>query len=709
MTSTALPDKVRMTIATGMLESLGLNMYTSIGKSLAEFVANAYDADATNVEIKLPFDDIELARRQIRAAEKKKNAKSSSSKKIAVYSALPEDITISITDDGHGMSPEDMEKKFLYVSRNRRLELGSKTRSGKRFVMGRKGLGKLAGFGAAEKLTVYSKQAGENFACEFCMDYAAIQSKAHTSLEEVAFDLKYHRGKPLEEHGTKVTLSRLRCDSLKSSEATVLQSLAISFGVLGNDFSLRLNGEIVKELESIWEYTYPEACDADGFGAGSASIDDDAVLAFRYKVRFRARDADAIADGDARGTGSLPANLRGARIYCSGRLAAGPSLLSLETGMHNFHSQSYMECVVHADELDQQEIDYIGTNRADLKSDNLVVDGLYKAVTECMRKALYEHSKYRESAVARQLEQDAVGKGYLGRISQMSGSVKKSARKVLTTLATVHGTQSELFKELAPIVLDSMNAGEVLTKLIEIESNPASLRQVIDALRDLAEVETKDALKLYRGRSRAIHALETLVQRATSDWKGARFEKDLHLLLKGNPWLLHPKYGQALTSDKPMSELLSKLNLHLKIEDAAFTMPTQDDEESDPRLQERPDLVFLVSDGQTPTYIDIVELKSPNIPLTSEHLEQLLDYRQKVVEWMRTELGRDVTVYCYLVGERDYRSNALGVQRLKRREQEDGLTSGWKLLTLQELLANARTMHLEAIKACEAEELNFEE
>jgi len=48
------------------------------------------------------------------------------------------------------MSPADIQEKFLIINRNRR-QSSAKSESGLRYVMGRKGLGKLAGFGTAEK------------------------------------------------------------------------------------------------------------------------------------------------------------------------------------------------------------------------------------------------------------------------------------------------------------------------------------------------------------------------------------------------------------------------------------------------------------------------------------------------------------------------------------------------------------------------------
>jgi len=67
-------EKFQFDIASGVLESLGLNMYTSIGKSLSEFVANAYDAEASSVWISIPFEKISEARTLIRDQAKKRRS-----------------------------------------------------------------------------------------------------------------------------------------------------------------------------------------------------------------------------------------------------------------------------------------------------------------------------------------------------------------------------------------------------------------------------------------------------------------------------------------------------------------------------------------------------------------------------------------------------------------------------------------------------------
>src|SRR3546814_3881173 len=79
------------------------------------------------------------------------------------------------------MSPDDVEKKFLPINRKRRLDANGtesnvRSESGLRHVMGRKGLGKLAGFGAATKVVIRTKRVDDTFATTFTLDDSTIRN-----------------------------------------------------------------------------------------------------------------------------------------------------------------------------------------------------------------------------------------------------------------------------------------------------------------------------------------------------------------------------------------------------------------------------------------------------------------------------------------------------------------------------------------------------
>ena len=107
-----------------IIDHLGIQMYQSPTAAIAEIVSNAWDADAENVRIAFDFN-----------------------------SSQKSDWKITVSDDGRGMSFGDCQERFLSVGYNRRANNPSEKSPGLlRPVMGRKGIGKFAGFGIAHQV-----------------------------------------------------------------------------------------------------------------------------------------------------------------------------------------------------------------------------------------------------------------------------------------------------------------------------------------------------------------------------------------------------------------------------------------------------------------------------------------------------------------------------------------------------------------------------
>lgn len=637
------PHQFTMTVQGGMLEALGINMYTSIGKCLVEFVANAYDSEASYCEITLPFERIDEARAAIREAAKQEVKDGNRVAFTVLLDPLPEDITIVIKDDGHGMSASDVQEKFLPLNRHRRGALNDqlKTETGVRYAMGRKGLGKLAGFGAAERVTLRTKRAGQDYATEITMDYTKLA--AREDIHEFPLPFKYVAA-PLEECGTTVTLSGLRCDALKSKETSITESLLDGFfGVRPDDFALRLNGpKPLTAKQAYYEFSYPPELDAEGLGSHAVSLEDGESFDLRYVVKFRGRADDEHDVSDTRERGPLAAKRRGARVYCNRRLAAGPTLFDLKTAMHNFHSQSYMECIVEADALDQHNVDLINTNRSDFRRDNDVVDRFVESVTELMRRALVAHAGYRDRKADEDLDKAENARIAMKLLEHVSPKQKKSAKIVLRRLAAEFGVNSESFRETAPLIVNSMNAGGVLIRLMELGANADDLPTIAAELLKLRDIEMNDALKLYKGRRNGIQALQSLMDKGEDTWKKSeRFEGELHDLLKENPWLIRAEYSGYLTSNQEMATVARSVSKELNIDGFAGDVPD---------AQARPDLVFVLQDSIDVHTIVVVELKSPNLPLDQEALGQLDRYMTQIRGFAKNELHTDVRLRGFLIG-----------------------------------------------------------
>src|SRR4051812_22156755 len=170
-----------MTLSLNVLNLLGINLYSNVSAVLSEVVANGWDADAETVAIKIEKE------------------------------------TISITDDGQGMSLGDINEKFLMVGYRRRDQPSERiTPRFKRPVMGRKGIGKLSLFSIAEQVRVYSVKGKEKNA--FLMDVEEIKKKITkgqatynpSALKDFPLDLK---------KGTRIVLSGLKKNVLQTRAA----------------------------------------------------------------------------------------------------------------------------------------------------------------------------------------------------------------------------------------------------------------------------------------------------------------------------------------------------------------------------------------------------------------------------------------------------------------------------------------------------------
>ena len=120
-----------------LLQLLGPNLYTNIYYVLGEIIANAYDADAENVYI--------------------------------IYNSAKNSITIE--DDGNGMSYDEINDKFLPIGvQTRTNEFNTYTPVKKRKKMGRKGIGKLAALSVSDRIKVISQKDGDKSGCVLSLD-----------------------------------------------------------------------------------------------------------------------------------------------------------------------------------------------------------------------------------------------------------------------------------------------------------------------------------------------------------------------------------------------------------------------------------------------------------------------------------------------------------------------------------------------------------
>ena len=678
------PKQLLFKVAPHIVQDLGLNLYTSLHRVLVEFVANAYDADSPWVRLDLDHDAITAARENMRKsynAEKILAQGKDAQPPPLATRILPDSCTITISDQGFGMSREELDSKFLVAGRRRRTddaEFGSTTPKG-RAVMGRKGLGKLAGFGVAKCIEIVTRKEGESHATKVALDYDELIRHAGTDQipveEEVLAD-----GGGIDPHGTRITLRRLMYDPLKSRATTIEEQLAEHFALIQrDDFAININGEPVIAIEKPLAFAWPEPDTAlDAFITKVLAREDGGEVTFSYRLRF-------TKEGEA-----LPAQRRGIRVYARKRLAAAPSLLAADTNMHGFRMTDYLDGVVHADFIDAEETDYIATDRQSLRWESPLLSDLHNFLSGEIKKACYEAQRKRDAAAPAVVKVDPFTVKEIAKYSNFSKKDKAMALRFAVTLkkACKQGVDDPLYQEQLPALIRGLGHGRLLVALRELaaEATPALERVSVEITRLMAE-ELDQFVSTALARLDAITALQKIV--LAVDFKASRKEKEVQVLFERAAWLVDPTYTQFLSADVTLETLFERLAKTLKIGKHAGAIDTS--------KADRPDLVSLVGSGSLARLV-IIEIKAPNVPLASSHLDQLQGYMESAEQWLGQH-GRPMQVFGQLIGSwAEPDATGKEQQALRRRVKREGRGSEWRVRDFVEVLGDAEAAHRELIE-----------
>jgi uncharacterized protein (TIGR02391 family) len=301
-------EPLELTFDPQTVDHLGAKMYSHLPNAIAELVANAYDADARHVVV-----------------------------------TIEEGGSISIVDDGHGMSREDVRDKYLHIGRNRRLNEDGLTESGLRQVSGKKGLGKLALFGIGKRVELKTTRRGSTARTEVVLDYDEMKrSVGAYRPAETDGTIEASR------HGTVVRLSELKRTTTPSA-ADVARSLSRLFNYADENFVVKIADSFGNEylvdaesrldaVEVEFSWDFPE----DGGTANTELVG----LGVSGRVISTPRPV-----GQA---------MRGITLYVKGRLANEADFFDSSASSFAY---SYLSGYLNVDYLDDLEPDVIATDR----------------------------------------------------------------------------------------------------------------------------------------------------------------------------------------------------------------------------------------------------------------------------------------------------------------------------------------------------------
>jgi len=287
----------KMTVAGQLFKHLGLQMYTGAVPAISELISNAYDAMARNVWIRIPTG----------------------------RSILPTD-EIVVKDDGHGMNFNECNTLYLSVGRDRRSSESQWTKPYNgikpRKVQGRKGIGKLAGFGIADRLDVRTVRGKE--VAHFALDFTALTKSPNFTDKEGYMPeiLSDDGGSTKEKPSTTVTLSQLKI-SRAIDENQFRRGLARKLLIMDEEFTVHVNGKAVSRQEIAFQFRVPERAKT----WETADLGDGQQI--QWWVGFC---KDTIPDEQQRGI----------VVYVRGKSAQTPWFFDLSGGVWGQHGMQYL-------------------------------------------------------------------------------------------------------------------------------------------------------------------------------------------------------------------------------------------------------------------------------------------------------------------------------------------------------------------------------
>lgn len=307
--------KLKMSFDPHTIEHLGIKMYSVLPNAIAELIANAYDAEAHTVHVKLYNDN--------------------GNKRIAVI------------DDGIGMSFDEINNNFLRIGRKRRADDNGLSPNGIRKVTGRKGLGKLAFFGIGDTIRITTCQNGK--CVKFTLSWIELMS-TNSQEYEPKFSISECDAK---QNGTIIEL-----DDLKRKSDFDKDGLAISLSKLFNFFddtfkvyiSYNEEDEVLVDNKLKYQNLLPQI----SWDIPNKDVKNEYLESHNVIGRILATEKP------------LKPGLRGITLFAHGRLVNAPEFFGVGESSHGY---SYLTGWLNVDFIDELEEDVISTDRQSLSWD----------------------------------------------------------------------------------------------------------------------------------------------------------------------------------------------------------------------------------------------------------------------------------------------------------------------------------------------------
>ena len=489
-----------LTFAGNIVKHLGVQMYAGRPvPAIAELISNAWDADAEEVQVRLPLDK--------------------------AWDPTNQSQIIEVSDDGNGMTWDMVRDAYLDVGRDRR-EIEKTDRSpGGRLLQGRKGVGKLAGFGIADILEVQTvhkdpdPEVKEQTLIWFKLDLSQLKRvKRGPAPVEVIYAGPISKS-PVEARGTKgttVTLRQLHQRKAQNSDR-FHHSMAQRFLLIGPKFHVLINGEELRQENIELQWRWP--------GDGWATDEVTGCGPVSYWIGFTPapRKQD---EGE----------LSGILIYTRDKISQEATFFDISGGVTGQHGLRYLVGMVKVEWLDAgvEAPDLIATHRGSIAWESPQGVAFQEWGQKLLKKHLSEWAKLR--AALRETQIKEVSSRLKARIEKLAPSYKDVALQFVEKFKSVEMELTE-FEDILSWFLDALENATLRSILQKLrETNAADLEQLDDLL---SKMEVRTAITLLQIIDSNLAAIDTLekMHRENAKERGVIAKH-----IEKNPWLIDPTW-----------------------------------------------------------------------------------------------------------------------------------------------------------------------
>jgi hypothetical protein len=601
------------------IDHLGIKLYSTFPPVIAELISNSYDAEAQNVTVLIDY----------------------------------EEKTIKVTDDGTGMSHEEINEAYLKIGRNRRTKVNSGlSKNGLRKVTGKKGLGKLAIFGVANSITINSVCDG--LFNSLRINYNDLRSQKPPYRPEALCEYKDTE----EKNQTSIVIEQIE-QAITSVDVLAI-GLARRFNFFDENFNVNIidnNGEnvkVTKELytnlfEKQYDWRFPESFEEEILEKSSLKFLNDQKVSGKISTTLT----------------PLKKVDQGFNVFARGKIASENEFFNDRS---NDQFNQYVYGYFTVDIIDEDdEKDFIGTARQSILWERSEISQKIKmALDELIKIVEKSWRKKRASDKNARIEEIIPESFFEG----LTKSDKNQLIKIKNSLVTnsLETTEVKPIMEVLESVKDLYEFQSFQDYVDELAESDVTVENIKKIADDWELIEAKEMAKIALGRVTAIEQFERFVREDASE------NKVIQPFLEKFPWILNPRIT-TFEREKTFKKILKD-----NFPDRDFL------EESNRRL----DFLCYLTNGE----LIIIELKRPRIKISDKEIFQALEYQEYLRKNHRDAISQGVKTF--LVSD-SYELNKNAQRVYPSLEQSGEL----KILSYSDLLVQAKQYNKEFIELYE--------